>query len=270
METTLHPIPQLRDVVREQIRAVGLALRRETHVAIVLVAAMSVSAIIGAVVRHVSLQFQPDSFDAVSLIGLLIPFAAWKGEKPFTPALLWTLPVDRRRLALAKVFAGWVWLMGAIGSVVLWQVVLSLLFEFATAVRWETRPMLWVGQFTASTVMYLIGSALTLGLRHPMRWLFGTLASFFLIGGVTSALGRTDSGELQVVAWSSGLRAAIYGPHGLSTFLNSGSNWISTVSEPWRNLPADTRWATSTLFGLIAGAAMLWAALSRHGERRRR
>jgi hypothetical protein len=55
------------------------------------------------------------------------PIVVWRGEERFGASFLWTLPVDRWRHALAKVFAGWVWLMGGVALFVLWSLALTLL-----------------------------------------------------------------------------------------------------------------------------------------------
>ena len=54
------------------------------------------------------------------LLGALLPIAVWARDERFGPGFLWTLPVDRRSLALTKVLAGWVWLMGGVAVAAFW------------------------------------------------------------------------------------------------------------------------------------------------------
>ena len=257
MQLTLHPTPRWRDVVREQVRIVGLGLRREALIAAVVLGIVTLAIGIEIVRGGSGIHLDADASAPTSVVAFLFPFAIWRGERRFGPAFLWTFPVDRRRLAFAKVFAGWVWLMAALAVFVAWLFALALL-SAATGVRTVT-----LFPFTGATAMYLLGSALVLGLRHPLRWLFGTVGVFFLLVLLSEAFGRTANGELRMIAWSGFLRSAVYGPYGLGTLLSS-SGFVS-VAAAWQALP----WATTTLLWLGAGLAALWAAASRHGERRR-
>ncbi|HEV8580115.1 MAG TPA: hypothetical protein VGX68_13675 [Thermoanaerobaculia bacterium] len=263
MQLILHPTPRGRDAVLEQVRIVGLGLRREALIAAVVLGIVTLA--IGIVRGGAGIHFDADASFPTSVVGFLFPFAIWRGERRFGPAFLWTLPVDRRRLAFAKVFAGWVWLMAALAVFVLWLLALAHL-SAATGVRTVT-----LFPFTGATALYLLGSALVLGLRHPLRWLLGTMGMFFLLVILSDAVGRTENGELRMVAWSGLLRSAVYGPYGLDTLLSS-SGFVSAAEHAaaaWRALPDLAQWATATLLWLGAGLAALWAAASRHGERRR-
>lgn len=242
MQVTLHPTPRGSDVVLEQVRAVGLALRPVALVAAVVLGIVTLLfASQGG--RGAEIRFGSDSWFMTSVVSFLFPFAVWRGENRFGPAFLWTLPVDRRRLALAKVFAGWVWLMTALAVLVGWLLVLTLLSD-ATAVRsvlWS-----WLVRFPGATATYLLGSALVLGLRHPLRWLLGTVGVFYLLGTLDEALG------LYTLLSSSGFFSA-----------------AEDAAAVWRNLPDFAQWATTAFLWFGAGLAALWAAASRHREPRR-
>lgn len=264
IDLTLHATPRLRDVAREQVRVVGLSLRRE---------AMAVAAVLGIVTLIITMDivhgtattwFDSDEWVGVVMLSFLFPFAVWRGEKRFGPAFLWTLPVDRRRLALAKVFAGWVWLATTLTVFVLWHKVLAVLSGVADA---RTTPLL---SLTGATAMYLLGSALVLGLRHPLRWLLGTVGVFFLLGTLNEALGRTQNGMSRMFASSGIVRWLVYGPYGIDTLLSSGgfSSAAKQATIVWRSHPYVASTIAIVLW-IAVGAIALWAAASRHRETRK-
>jgi len=260
-DVTLHATPRERDVMREQVRFIALALRRETLVLAVVLALVTIR-IVFAIVRHCAASwFDGDPSLAITIASFLFPFAVWRGQKRFGPAFLWTLPVDRGRLALARVFAGWVWLMAALVVVAAWRWGLALVAGLS--------PIMFT--FAGATAMYLFGSAWILGLRHPLRWLIGATGGFLLLGNLVEALGRTPSGEWRIVTWSSALRWAVYGPYGLRTLLSSHGIFhaAENAAATWRTLPGFAQWITTTLSWLGAGLLALWLATLRHRERRR-
>ena len=244
-EATLHPTPRQRDVVREQIRIVGLELRSVALVVAVVLGIVTIRIVADIVRGSAASWFDSDEWVGIGIMSFLYPFAVWRREKRFGPAFLWTLPVDRRRLALAKVFAGWVWLMTALAFFVTWQLTLALLSGVAGA---RTTSF---AAFAGVTGMYLLGSALVLGLRHPLRWLLGTVGVFFVLGMLNEAIGRRPD-TIDTVLISSGFHSAVR--HAVTV---------------WRTFPGLAQWAIATFLWLGAGLAALWAAVSRHGESRR-
>lgn len=243
MEVTLHPTPRWRDVVLEQVRVVALSLRIETLITAAVLAVGTFA--IGTEILGGGSGFDSDETFPTALIAFLFPFALWRAEKRFGPGFLWTLPVDRRRLALAKVFAGLVWLMAAVAFFASWLLALTLIGGAAPLQHLMRIPL-------AETIaMYLFGSAMVVGLRHPLRWLFGAAGVLFLLGGLSQALEPY---------------------YGVQTLLGSSVLfWASEDAwDTWRMLPALTRWAITTVLGWGAGLAVLLAAATRHRERTRR
>ena len=230
-EVTLHATPRWRDVVLEQIRTVGLAFRREGLALAVFIAIGTV--VIGTAIVQGTADswFDSDEWVLVTYVAFIFSFAAWWREKPFESAFLWTLPVDRRRLAFAKVFAGWVWLMIALAVFLAWEKTLAIVSGVKGA---ETVPAI---AFVGATAAYLLGCALILGLRHPLRWLLGAAFLLFVVHGVDDALHRT--------------------PYRLENLLKSTG--LITVLEAATLLP---------LLCLGASLIALWAAISRHKENR--
>lgn len=230
-EVTLHPVPRLRDVVREQLRVMGLSLRREALVLAIVLAIVSTFVVIDIVRGTPESWFDSDDWIQISFASFLFPFAVWRRDRRFGPAFLWTLPVDRSRLALAKVFAGWVWLMIALIAFIAWQLALAAIAAVEGA---QTVPLI---AFAGATAMYFLGSALVIGSRHPLRWLIGSAGVMFLAGMIQEAIAR--------------------GPNSLPRVLRSSAFAAAIENTALIN----TLW-------LAAGVIALWAAISRHRENR--
>src|SRR5215207_345592 len=128
---TRPPLPPLRAVLLEQVRATGLALRGAALLAASLLALLTLFAVSQVVTRGADLTLNAWPTQLPGLLGALLPIAVWARDERFGPGFLWTLPVDRRRHALTKVLAGWVWLMGAVALFVLWLLAVT----FATGGR---------------------------------------------------------------------------------------------------------------------------------------
>lgn len=231
MDVTLHPAPRWRDVVLEQIRIAGLSLRREALVVAAVLGFGTVLIVADLIVGKPG--FDSDETFPTAWIFFLLPFAVWRGEKRFGPAYLWTLPVERRRMALTKVFAGGVWLMAALAFFLSWLLGLGLLAGVSSEYTIARVPVI------ATIAAYLFGSAMVVGLRHPVRWLAGGAGMLYLLANGVD-------------------------PDDVRTVLNS-----SELALHWLRLPPLARWAITTFLSLGAGLAALWAAASRHGERRR-
>ena len=169
----MNPTPRFRDVALEEIRIVALSLRIVALVVLLVLASGTV------VIVHEILRGGP-GFDSretlpTALFSFLIPFAVWRHEKRFGPTFFWTLPVDRRRLALAKVFAGLVWTIAALAFFTAWLGTMALIARAPVLFMVSRVPL------TATIAAYLLGSALVLGLHHPLRWLLGIAGVFMLV-----------------------------------------------------------------------------------------
>jgi hypothetical protein len=96
-------------------------------------------------------------------------------------------------------------------------------------------PIVVVG----TTATYVLGSTLVVGLRYPLRWLFGTAGVLVLLRAADDVLLRG-------------------GPYNIDALLSSGR--ITSAVEVA---------ATSWPFPLLGAALVaLWAAVSRHRETR--
>jgi hypothetical protein len=298
-QSTLHSPPRTRDVLREQISAVGLALRTPATAAAALLAVATVLVIGERITGGGPVDFAPELSMVPGVLGALFPIGVWKGEKRFGASLLWTLPVDRRRHALAKVCAGWMWLMALVAMLILWFLVMALftggnilgdqviqLLPSATVpapgtldpsmlrtIHWAPQPLLWLVPFTAATGTYLLASAFALGTRHPIRWLAGIFIGTLLLsaGGAAAHVDSLRLGPSRL------LEIVHEGRYGLDALFTARSESLSTLAtlsngrtvNVWRGLPDLGQWAAATLLWTSIGLLTLWAAASRHGERRR-
>jgi hypothetical protein len=240
-EVILHAGPRWGDVVLEQIRVVGLSLRREAFVIAVVLG--TVTCIIGADILGGGPGFDARDVFPTPLLSFFYPFAVWRGERRNGPGFLWTLPVERKWLALARVFAGWVWLTAVLAFFSIWLLTLGALGGVSLAHTIARIP------FVATMAAYLIGSAVVVGLRHPWRWLVGAAGLLFLLGLLGDLVRR--------------------GPIAAGALLDSGVfRAVERAAASWEALPATTQWAITTFLSLATGLAALWAAASRHKENR--
>ena len=242
----LHATPTWRSVVMAQLRLVGSALRGPALVA----AGLAVPATLLLIEFSPAgvLDFRPERQELLfGGLGLLVATGAWFGDERIGSGFLWTLPVDRRSHALARVFAGWVWLMGVVMLSVLWLLAVSVFtggsvmaeeslrlisspagaFSFPAGgtldagavqtVEWTPTPILWLVPFAAATGVYLIASAMALGIRQPVRWAGGIALAVYLVAG----LGQDVYGNWPATAPGRVLQGVFDGRYGLDALLTA-------------------------------------------------
>lgn len=296
MQPGLHTTPRWRDVLMAQVRGIGIVLRMPARVALAL--ATTVSLLVAAEIfgNGEAIDFHPEHYVLPGVLGLLLPISVWKNEDRFGAAFLWTLPVDRARHALVKVFAGWIWLMGIVALFELWLLAATLIsgaspfteetrrvlpsFSYGATfdpsaiedVRWMPKPLLWLVPFTAATGTYVLASALALGARHPLRWIVGSVLGFFLFAFVVADLADLGPNGIDRV-----LNAIVNGPYGIDAVLTARTESLQVGATlttgdrvvVWRAFPDVGHWAIGTLLWTGAGLIALVAAASRHREQRR-
>lgn len=237
-----HPVPGAGAVLREQARAVGLALRREIAAALALMAA--VAAITGFFVLRGSRGGEFALADVAlvpALLAFFAPAAVWRGEPPSRRAYFWTLPVERPRHTLVKTLAGWGWLMALVAAFLLWAAASAAMTggDFRVGGEWAQvlthrhlpparritplalQAWMWLVPFLGATVTYLLGSALVLASEHPWRWLSGGLLAAFLVY------------RLPAQAPRNAMDAVLMGRAGLATLLTgipSSGAWLTAVA----------------------------------------
>lgn len=296
--TELHRPPRLSQVIREQFKATALSLRMPAFALAGLATVTTMLAIADFLRGRGGVEFAP----ALSLIpafaGAVLPIAVWQSERRFGPGFFWTLPVDRVRHALAKVFAGWLLLMIAVTGFVLWLLILALITKgnitgdemiqllpsstvpppgtldasMLRTVRWVPQPVLWLVPFFAATGVYSLASAIALGFRYPFRWIIGFVAGGFLIAAVGHGMG---SDTMDLLA-SRVLESLFFGKYGVDGLLSARSESLKMLVKlsndeyvtVWRGLPVIREWIVATLLWTGLGLAGFAAALFRHRERR--
>ena len=302
MRDTRPRLPRPRAVLLAQVRATGRALRGIALIAAALLALLTLWVALQSMSRDLALTLHAWPTQLPGIIGALLPIAVWARDERFGPGFMWTLPVDRRRHGLTKVLAGWVWLMGGVALFVLWLLVLtsvtggralppetlhfptspvaaSLPVDPATlrAVHWAAGPLIWAVPFTAATATYLLASAVALGTRYPLRWVIGAVLTYVLstvVGGAASAqlgVGWLDHAPERL------LQLLFDSRYGLDALITARMESLSTPAILttgertliWSAVPDLADWRTATLLWTGAGLVALWAAASRHGERRR-
>jgi len=285
-DSTAGRLPAMKTVWGEQLRVVGLAIRREGALAALVLALGSLALI--AFSRMPVLQAMVDGevgqlvfdpgeppwgFFAV-LAALLLPFVVWKGERRFGDTPLWSMPVDHRRHALLKVAAGWVWLLAILGAALVW-VTLTVLASGGTlgvdevrllvldpagvaagtpgsmeSVNWTTPWWEWALPFTSATAAYLLASTLLLATRRPLFW----AAGLWVAGGVV--LGIADFRDIDWIQRVSDFVAWYIGGDSFAWGMSGGR-------EVWTLLPSVKMWTASSAFWIGLGLVGVLAASSR-------
>jgi hypothetical protein len=298
MDVPRNAAPSTRAVLRAQIDSMRPSLRLPA-VAVAGLILLGTFMLISAGDAEAGLNFAPEEQMLPGIAGLLLPLLVWKGRERLGTGFFWTLPVDRQRHALVRVFAGWIWLMAGVAFFVLWQVgvtalssgsflaerTVHLLPDFSPAIGHtidmsevqtmsiRPNPWFWLVPFTAASATYLLASALALGVRTPAKWFAAIVVVFFLVG---FALQESGVDALRL-APSRALRAAFEGAYGWDQLLTARTESLKTraVLENgehlivWRGLPDAKPWAIGTLLWIAAGLITVWAATYRHREDRR-
>jgi hypothetical protein len=253
----LHPAPAWTAVARAQLRAVAFSLRKESVTLLSLLLIVLLSAVRAAwasrggstpniVVTSVAAAATP-----MVVLALFLPFSVWRAEDPARRMYHWSMPVGRLGHTLAKVGAGWVWVLLSVAAyeLLLLFIVVSNGSTFGragprgVAAWWE-----WLVPITAATIAYAVGSAAVIGLRHPVRWIAGGVPGLMVLYFFGPSLGM---GALHSV-----LQDVWQGPFGLTTVLGT-----TLLDES--GAPDLLRWSLATLLWGAGSIAITIAAANR-------
>jgi hypothetical protein len=255
--------PHWRTIVRTHLRAVAAGARRELVAAGGLVAALTLLVLFES--RDGSgMAFELMNMNwPVVLLGLLAPMSVWRSDTPSRRAYFWSMPVDRRRHTLMKVFAGWAWLMVLVAAYLLWAVTVAWASGGSVAsgvdavagvdTTLRAHPWMWLVPFTVTTAMYLFGSIAAVASDHPWRWVGGVY-----IGTVLVAQAGAQWAERVT-------EAPIWGRFGLIALMTGTAPAPGTTGplEQATHLPSAVAWAGATLIWTAVAVAGLHAAIRR-------
>lgn len=284
--TTVPLLPAPRAMLREQLAAAGILLRGELLLLALLTGAVTVLMLAGLVRTGRAADFYlPDMAAPALIVGLLTPLALWRNESPSRRDYFWAMPVGRPAHTLARLLAGWAWLLLVVAGYLAWGTGLAFLLGGDVSlgpVRTRVlQPMLaggdrlldlgmaghawlWLVPFSAATVGYLAASIVALVAEHPWRWFgFGTLA-FLLVALVAEGAGFGMPGIVTDAVLGR------YGLDALATGLSAqrvNPALVPPTAEGWLSLPDLRAWALTTSATIAACAAGTLAAARRFLER---
>jgi hypothetical protein len=278
-----------------EFRTVGMAIAREGLLALAAFLAVCVLTAVTAIRSDDRLEVGPELLLPVLPLSLILPWLVWKGDPVFGRALLWTLPVRRQRAAAAKVAAGALWLMLGVLLTFAGLALTTLAsggkfgceeVRFlappsggpvgAERVQWTTPVWAWLMPFGGALLAYTAGSAVLLGLRHPLRWLAGAASTLVLLGVLAVNLGPDSAFTSSIDRL---LTLVVNGTYGLDFALAGGEHSLvydvdrhgQQVGDRravlWRDMPSFERWAAALLVWMSAMLLALALAIRRHWER---
>jgi hypothetical protein len=247
----LQPLPRRAGVAREQLRAVGLSVRREALACTGILAMVSTVLVAEELRRPYSspMHMSPEMLVPAAVVALLLPMAMWKGEGPGRRAYHHAMPVDHGPHAVARTLAGLAWLMAAIAAYAGWLGLVALL----TGGRVLTGAgYLWAAPVVGAVVLYLLGSALALRVAHPWRWLGGAAVGYAFLTVLSS-----NDAPMPVYGT---VESVFSGRYGLGTLL-SGLSPIP-MSEVVPDGGRYTYLAHQAVMGGWMTAVWLWLAIA--------
>lgn len=236
--TTLRPTPTFSAVLGAQGR-----LMVRSHWIAAGVTALALAVVIGLLGRIAALgESSTPAALTIFLGGLWHPLTivlffwpllvTWRGEAPSQRGYHWSLPVGRPFHQLARLAAGWAWLVVAVGAGILvgWTAAAVIVGGMAFG-----HPAVLGAALLSLTALYGLGAVFALLSDHPLWWILGTWAGLAALTALAHARGWT-----LVQAW-------------LETIFTTGSLSLSAATS-----------APAVLVGLTGGAeavARPWGAV---------
>ena len=234
---TRHEPPRAIAVFQLQFRKMGRILRPELIGLALILSPTAIMALGLLMRRDAALDYPQELSFLLPAAAFLLPFRLWNRERLFNRGDFLLMPVERRKHILIRVCAGAVWALALAAMVVLLFNLLALTAGSPTiGAAWR-----WLVPLGSVATAYLLGSALVLALRHPLRWTVGLVLTFALLSAFDL------SAPLEPMT-----RALVHGNLGLQPALTGGASI--------------TAWAVALLFWF--GLSLIAVALAslRHRE----
>ncbi len=254
--TTLRPTPSLPTVLGAQGR-----LMARTHGIAAGVTALGLAVVIGLLGWNAALGQLSTSATLSAFLGrvwqpltVLVFFwpllVTWRGETPSQRGYHWSLPVRRPLHQLARLAAGWAWLVVAVAAGILAGWLVSAVITGRLAVG---DPAVLGAALLSLTALYGLGAVFALLSDHPLWWILGTWVG---LGAITALAHARD--WTVVHTW-------------LDTVFNTGSLSLGVASSAPAVVAglasgseaAPRPWAAVLLWTGVATAAMIGAAFVR-------
>jgi hypothetical protein len=252
----LNPLPGWMDVLREQLAAVGLGLKREGTVAGACALLFTAFVLWMQGMRgDAAIPLSPVEGVGAALMALLLPMAVWKDEGPARRGYHHAMPVGRGAHAVARGAAGLAWTLAGTVAFFAWMGLLAAITggDVEAVEAWQ-----WAAPFAGATVLYLLGSALTLASSHPWRWMGAAAVGYVFLGAFRPTdLPRTDVAE-----------AVVSGRYGIFTVLTGlveNRDFLHNLGPVM--IPAAAVWLTATFLWLAAAVSLFLFAAYRQPER---
>lgn len=255
----LHPVPERGAIVREQIDAVSVAIRKEQYFFIGTLIAFLILGVYGALTHghgekpgQATMEFGPGAIVPMSLVALLIPFGVWRASDRERRAYDWVMPIAQSTHTIVRMLAGWLWLMLAVVIYIAFVLGIEAIIVLVNggSLTLDVPAWTWLVPFTATTIAYLLTSIAIVGSEHPWRWIGGIIVGYLAAMLVLDIVHMQDLNRAlqHVVGGYYGLTAAIFGD-------------LRTRYDFYPNL---TRWLGATaLWGALAIIGV-WLAARRH------
>ncbi|MGI8547142.1 MAG: hypothetical protein ACR2M1_07390 [Gemmatimonadaceae bacterium] len=259
---SLHPMPARDTVAREQVSAVGVALRKAGLIFVSVLAVLGILPVVAAVRaaqypnNHMGFSYGIGAAIPIALVGLFVPFTVWRREDPSRRSYHWAMPIARVPHTLMKVLAGWLWLMAAVVVYLVFMIAIGWLMSVITGSTFHrewTGAWEWAVPFTAATVAYLLSTVAVLASDHPWGWIGGIGIGYLMVIVFLHALNMNDAARA--------LTSVTDGYYGL------GAAMFAKLETSRYGGPASaSRWIGSALiWGALGAAGVVIAAYRRPG-----
>jgi hypothetical protein len=262
-------------MVREQLAANAIAIRRAAIAGVLLsVALMAVAAFVQLTlsasadvepnllaapnVMHVIRQLSVRVLTIPSFfIGLLAPMGFWRGQEPSSRSYAWSLPIRRSQHVFSKALSGWTIIIGFVLAVIVWYAVATrgLVFE---RLSFDGQLWFWAIPFVAGSLGYVLGTIAVIETDQPWICLLSVLFLLFAYVGVTE-LNHLEP----VIVLERSFLTIVEGRYGMWTLISGYQGWQNPTAAT-----ADSgTWGAAALLWIAPALIVLLLAAHHHQER---